>query len=208
VYIGKHNQKVSFSLCTERTVVKNINMTQEEKVMKKLIRKISLIMCVVMLTLAVSACGKSNDDTKKEDTKTEDTAKDTTKDDADDADADDEDNSTITGKFKTLEDFVNSDIMQQQLEEQLASLEGSGIALALTAEDNKLIYNFTIEDADLAAALAADPSTLQSSLQSQASTFEAVASSLKAAVEVDNPVVVVRYLDNAGTEIVSQEFAG
>lgn len=173
--------------------------------MKKLIRKISLIMCVVMLTLAVSACGKSNDDTKKEDTKTEDTAKDTTK---DDADADDEDNSTITGKFKTLEDFVNSDIMQQQLEEQLASLEGSGIALALTAEDNKLIYNFTIEDADLAAALAADPSTLQSSLQSQASTFEAVASSLKAAVEVDNPVVVVRYLDNAGTEIVSQEFAG
>lgn len=173
--------------------------------MKKLIRKISLIMCVVMLTLAVSACGKSNDDTKKEDTKTEDTAKDTTK---DDADADDEDNSTITGKFKTLEDFVNSDIMQQQLEEQLSSLEGSGIALALTAEDNKLIYNFTIEDADLAAALAADPSTLQSSLQSQASTFEAVASSLKAAVEVDNPVVVVRYLDNAGTEIVSQEFAG
>ncbi|WP_178006938.1 DUF4854 domain-containing protein [Mediterraneibacter sp.] len=179
--------------------------------MKNLIRKISLIMCVVMLTLAVSACGKSNDDTKKEDTKTEDTAKDTTKDDADDtddADADDEDNSTITGKFKTLEDFVNSDIMQQQLEEQLSSLEGSGIALALTAEDNKLIYNFTIEDADLAAALAADPSTLQSSLQSQASTFEAVASSLKAAVEVDNPVVVVRYLDNAGTEIVSQEFAG
>lgn len=175
--------------------------------MKNLIRKISLIMCVVMLTLAVSACGKSNDDTKKEDTKTEDTAKDTTKDDADDtddADADDEDNSTITGKFKTLEDFVNSDIMQQQLEEQLSSLEGSGIALALTAEDNKLIYNFTIEDADLAA----DPSTLQSSLQSQASTFEAVASSLKAAVEVDNPVVVVRYLDNAGTEIVSQEFAG
>lgn len=61
-------------------------MTQEEKVMKNLIRKISLIMCVVMLTLAVSACGKSNDDTKKEDTKTEDTAKDTTKDDADDTD--------------------------------------------------------------------------------------------------------------------------
>lgn len=86
MYIGKHNRKVSFSLCTERTVIKNINMTQEEKVMKNLIRKISLIMCVVMLTLAVSACGKSNDDTKKEDTKTEDTAKDTTKDDADDTD--------------------------------------------------------------------------------------------------------------------------
>lgn len=90
--------------------------------MKNLIRKISLIMCVIMLTFAVSACGKS--------------------------------------------------------------------------------------DNDLSAALAADPSTLESSLQSQASTFESVASSLKAAVEVENPVVVVRYLDNTGAEIVAQEFAG
>ena len=169
--------------------------------MKNLIRKISLIMCVIMLTFAVSACGKSDNDSKKNEPKTEDTAKDDAKDD-------DNDDAAVTGKFKTLEDFVNSDIMQQQLETQLASLEGSGIALNLTAEDNKLIYNFTIEDADLSAALAADPSTLESSLQSQASTFESVASSLKAAVEVENPVVVVRYLDNTGAEIVAQEFAG
>lgn len=175
--------------------------------MKNLIRKISLIMCVIMLTFAVSACGKSDNDSKKNEPKTEDTAKDDVKDDAKD-DAEDNDDAAVTGKFKTLEDFVNSDIMQQQLETQLASLEGSGIALNLTAEDNKLIYNFTIEDADLSAALAADPSTLESSLQSQASTFESVASSLKAAVEVENPVVVVRYLDNTGAEIVAQEFAG
>ena len=175
--------------------------------MKNLIRKISLIMCVIMLTFAVSACGKSDNDSKKNEPKTEDTAKDAAKDDAKD-DAEDNDDAAVTGKFKTLEDFVNSDIMQQQLETQLASLEGSGIALNLTAEDNKLIYNFTIEDADLSAALAADPSTLESSLQSQASTFESVASSLKAAVEVENPVVVVRYLDNTGAEIVAQEFAG
>ena len=175
--------------------------------MKNLIRKISLIMCVIMLTFAVSACGKSDNDSKKNEPKTEDTAKDDAKDDAK-ADAEDNDDAAVTGKFKTLEDFVNSDIMQQQLETQLASLEGSGIALNLTAEDNKLIYNFTIEDADLSAALAADPSTLESSLQSQASTFESVASSLKAAVEVENPVVVVRYLDNTGAEIVAQEFAG
>ena len=175
--------------------------------MKNLIGKISLIMCVIMLTFAVSACGKSDNDSKKNEPKTEDTAEDDAKDDAKD-DAEDNDDAAVTGKFKTLEDFVNSDIMQQQLETQLASLEGSGIALNLTAEDNKLIYNFTIEDADLSAALAADPSTLESSLQSQASTFESVASSLKAAVEVENPVVVVRYLDNTGAEIVAQEFAG
>ena len=99
-------------------------------------------------------------------------------------------------------------LSQEELASQMESLEGSGMSMELTAEDNKLIYNFTIEDADLSAALAADPSTLESSLQSQASTFESVASSLKAAVEVENPVVVVRYLDNTGAEIVAQEFAG
>ena len=98
--------------------------------------------------------------------------------------------------------------MNNHLETQLSYQEVIWIELNLTAEDNKLIYNFTIEDADLSAALAADPSTLESSLQSQASTFESVASSLKAAVEVENPVVVVRYLDNTGAEIVAQEFAG
>ena len=34
--------------------------------MKNLIRKISLIMCVIMLTFAVSACGKSDNDSKNE----------------------------------------------------------------------------------------------------------------------------------------------
>ena len=97
--------------------------------MKKLIRKISLIMCVIMLTFAVSACGKSDNDSKKDEPKTEDTAKDDAKDDDEDNakdDTEDDDDATVTGKFKTLEDFVNSDIMQQQLETQLASLEGSG----------------------------------------------------------------------------------
>lgn len=50
--------------------------------MKNLIRKISLIMCVIMLTFAVSACGKSDNDSKKNEPKTEDTAKDDAKDDA------------------------------------------------------------------------------------------------------------------------------
>ena len=52
--------------------------------MKNLIRKISLIMCVIMLTFAVSACGKSDNDSKKNEPKTEDTAKDDAKDDAKD----------------------------------------------------------------------------------------------------------------------------
>lgn len=111
----------------------------------------------------------------------------------------------ITGKFESLEDFVNSDIMQQQLETQFASLEGTGMSIELTADDNKLIYNLTIEDPDLSAAM--DASALESYLDSQAATFEAIAATLPASVDVENPVVVVRYLDYTGEEIASREFA-
>ena len=110
------------------------------------------------------------------------------------------------GKFSTLQEFIESDAMKAELETQLAALEGTGITADLTAEDNKLIYNFTVEDPDLSAAM--DASAIEAALDAQASTFEAVAVSLKDAVDIDNPVVVVRYLDNTGAEIASREFAG
>ena len=48
---------------------------------------------------------------------------------------------------------------------------------------------------------------LASGLDAQADTFKSVAKSLKAAVDEENPVVVVRYMDANGDEIYSQEFA-
>lgn len=47
---------------------------------------------------------------------------------------------------------------------------------------------------------------LESALQAQSSTFESIAETLKQAVDVDNPIVVVRYLSSDGTEICSMEF--
>ena len=44
-----------------------------------------------------------------------------------------------------------------------------GWSMELTAEDNKLIYNFKIDDPDLSAAM--DSATLESTLDSQASTL-------------------------------------
>ena len=95
--------------------------------------------------------------------------------------------------------------MQQQLEAQIASLEGTGISAELVADGDKLVYNFTIEDADVAALM--DKATLDSTLESQASTFESIASTLPTAIEnIENPAVVVRYLDPTGAEITSMEF--
>ena len=47
---------------------------------------------------------------------------------------------------------------------------------------------------------------LQSAMDGQADTFKNVASSLKLAVEVENPVVVVEYIDMNGEVILSAEY--
>lgn len=170
--------------------------------MKNLIRKSLLIMCVAMFTFAFTACGNSDDaepaaveedNTASDD---EDTAGTETEDDASDL--------TASGKYATLEEFINSDEMKEQMETQTAALEGTGLNVELAAEGGKLIYNFTITDPNVAAAL--DVAALESSLDSQASTYESIASTIPLAVEVENPSVVVRYLDSTGAELLSKEF--
>ena len=176
--------------------------------MKNKFRKLLLLMCAMTLAFALTACGGSGDDadTSGGAAQTEEDA--SGGDDAaaeDDTSADDTADDTAAGKFASIQEFIDSDMMQKELATQLESLEGTGISMELTAEDNKLIYNFKIDDPDLSAAM--DSATLESTLDSQASTFESVAGALPAAIDVENPVIVVRYLDSDGNELVSREFA-
>ena len=173
--------------------------------MKNLIRKMLLVMCVATFALAFTACGKSDKPAPKAVEK-EEPAEDEAEEPEEPVAENEEDASDLpaSGKYATLEDFINSDMMQEQLDSQIASLEGTGLTAEVIAEDNKLVYSFTITDPNVAAAL--DAASLQSTLDSQASTFESIASMIPLAVEIDNPVVVVRYLDSAGAVIVSQEF--
>ena len=171
--------------------------------MKNMIQKMLLIMCVAMLTFAFTACGKS--ETPEPATTEEDTS--AGEDDAAEPETEDSTDSSdlpASGKYATLEDFINSDIMQEQLQTQTATLEGSGLNVELAADGSKLIYNFTITDPNLTAAL--DVATLESTLNSQASVYESIASTIPLAVEIENPSVVVRYLDSTGAELLSKEF--
>ena len=77
--------------------------------------------------------------------------------------------------------------------------------MELSAEDNKLIYSFKIDDPDLSAAM--DASALESSLDSQASTFESVAGVLPAAIDVENPVCSCTLSGQRRNELASREFA-
>ena len=165
-------------------------------------------MCAMTLAFTLTACGGSGDDadTAGDASQTEEDA--SAGDDAaaqDDAADDNAADDTAAGKFASIQEFIDSDMMQEELATQLESLEGTGMSMELTAEDNKLIYNFKIDDPDLSAAM--DSATLESTLDSQASTFESVAGALPAAIDVENPVIVVRYLDSDGKELVSREFA-
>ena len=106
-------------------------------------------------------------------------------------------------KFGSISDFVNSDEFQQQLDAAMSSTEGSGLNLEITGEDNKLIYSYTYQEGMPAEAA----EQLQAALEAQASTLEGIASELKNAVNVENPVVVVEYLNPDGSVLCSMEFS-
>lgn len=109
-----------------------------------------------------------------------------------------------SGKFDSIEAFVASDEMQSQLKEAKESVEDGTLTMDIVAEGEKLVYVYTYQmDLDVEATREA----LVTATEQQASTFENVAKQIKTAVNVENPVVVVRYLAKDGSEIYSQEFS-
>ena len=107
------------------------------------------------------------------------------------------------GKYATMEDYVKSDAVQQQIASLEDTMANMGLELSVTGEGNKLIYTYTSNDITKSDALV---STLESSLEAQKETFTSTANTLKSVVNVDNPCVVVTYLDKTGEEIYSREF--
>lgn len=107
------------------------------------------------------------------------------------------------GKFNSMKELADSKEIQDMVTSMSSSLD-EGMALAITGEDNKLIYTFTLPDELVVDGMA---ELLQSGVEAQASTFEDLAKEMQGKVNVENPVVVVTYVDSQGNEIYSQEFA-
>ena len=111
--------------------------------------------------------------------------------------------SCINGKIDSIEAFVATDEMQSQIKEAKESVEDGTLTMDIVAEGNKLVYVYTYQtDLDIEATKEA----LATAIEQQASVFENVAKEIKNAVNVENPIVEVRYLAKDGTEIYSQEF--
>lgn len=107
------------------------------------------------------------------------------------------------GKFASVEDYLANEQVQEQLQTSIDSVKDMGMELAITGEGNKLIYTYTYATQIEAENVAEQ---LKAGLNAQAATFEGVASDLKDVVNVDNPVVVVTYVNKDGTVLHSQEF--
>lgn len=106
-------------------------------------------------------------------------------------------------KFDTVEEYIQSDVLQESISGLKDAYINSGIDLSVTGKDNQLIYTFRYIDLTKSDELT---EALKSGLEANADSFTDVASSLKLAVNEENPEVIVRYVDSNGDEICSQTF--
>lgn len=98
----------------------------------------------------------------------------------------------ITEKLASVEEYLAIPQVQDQMDAMSELMESMGMTMTVAGEGNKLIYTYTYGQQIDAAA--------------QESTMKSVASSLKLYVDVENPIVVVHYLNADGSEIYTREF--
>lgn len=100
-------------------------------------------------------------------------------------------------KDAALEEYFQTDEMQEIIQDAKDSVEGTGMSIELLAEGNTLIYEYTFEENNFNdSELDTVTDQLVSRLESYASTFEGIASDLNEELKIDNSKVVVRYLYN------------
>lgn len=190
--------------------------------MKSLFKKLSVLMVALILAMCVAACGGNTtesgvreqsesetvapveSDTQSPETvaETESAMAETTEETVDAEET--SDSSASLGLFESVEDFIASDMMQEQIATLNESLASSGLTIDIQGEGNTLYYIYTIQDEETASAM--DSATLESYLQSQESTLADVADSVKSVVSVDSVTVVVQFLAPDGSELITQEF--
>ena len=170
-------------------------------------KRYGVLLCALMLAMSLSACGPKEEEPKSEPKATEEVVPNEPEEIAvpDGEEETTKDGVPVDGMFDSIQAMIDSDLMKNQLESMLSAMEDSGMVCELTADEDSLIYNFTITDEGMAETLTKD--VLDPQLSQMASTFENIGSVLPSMVEgLDNPSIIVRYLGPDGTEITSMEF--
>lgn len=112
-------------------------------------------------------------------------------------------------QYASIKEYVEDDEFQKQVEQQMKSYEGMGMSMTITGEGNKLVYTYKYTDEKLID----DDFTLEDAreyfdeaINGQKSTFTSLCKQLPIYIDVENPVVVLRYYDFDNTLIYEKEF--
>ena len=109
-------------------------------------------------------------------------------------------------KDTALENYFQTDELQQTVQEAKNTADDSGMSLEILAEGNTLIYEYSFKDVSFDDSMLDEvKDRLISRLESTVSTFEGIASVLNAEFKIDNTRVVVRYLYN-GEILAEREY--
>ena len=162
--------------------------------MKKITSKLLLLMMVLVMAFGLAACG--SDDKKETTTGGSGTSQTQTQ-------APAEDKKDSSKMYSSISEYLNDATVKEALSTMEKTLDGSGMNLKVTGEDNKLIYTFTYEKIEKTDDMAAQ---LEEGIKAQDSTFQSTANQVKEYVDVDSAVVVIKYIDSKGEEIFSKEY--
>ena len=174
--------------------------------MKNRMRKIRLTACAVTAAFALAACGGSDD--KETSGAAAQTGSQYASEAADNTGDDGTADAALMEKYASVQDFLDAPSVKEELTDPVRSAlpEDSGMSMEILGEDNKLIYSIIVEDSSLAKQMTKHPEEMDSGFDAMASGLESVASGLSDAVDVTDPVVVLRYVTADGTEIASREY--
>ncbi len=106
------------------------------------------------------------------------------------------------GGPETLEEYINNDAEAQEEIDALA--ESSGMEISI--KGNTLTYVYSYDQTFDEAMIEQMASQFESTMESMASTFEGVATTLEEETGIEDITVKVLYQDSAETEIYSVEY--
>lgn len=113
------------------------------------------------------------------------------------------------GLWSSVGEYLEDPSVVEQIDAEIAAVEGTGLAIAVYADGNTLVYDYTYaEQLDLS-----DETTkqsmvdaLKSGTEAQAATYENIAAMLRSVISADDIRVRLIYNNADGSEIYSCEF--
>lgn len=107
--------------------------------------------------------------------------------------------------YASVEEFVQSEEVQQQLQQASEQYQADGLTITASADGDKLVFTYAVStQIDAAATIPA----LEMEFDAQASSFTQVIQQMREQIDVQNPSIVLRYVNADGSEILSREFTG